>query len=99
MQRARKKMDRAKMDAQIRRLENQLDWADEDSVANEKWLRTVVLKYMFAPADIDADPGLLLDLKADIREECEKLGEVTTVTLFEVHNQLNNFKHFTCMSV
>lgn len=29
------------------------------------------------------DPAAILDIKADIREECEKLGHITNVVLFD----------------
>ena len=29
------------------------------------------------------DPGAILEIKEDIREECAKLGEVTNVVLFD----------------
>jgi HIV Tat-specific factor 1 len=46
--------------------------------------RVVVLKGMFAPADLDKDPALLLELKEDVRGECETMGQVTSCTLFDV---------------
>jgi HIV Tat-specific factor 1 len=39
---------------------------------------------MFAPADLDKDPALLLELKEDVRGECETMGQVTSCTLFDV---------------
>lgn len=45
--------------------------------------RTVVLKKMFSLAELDEDPALLLDLKQDVREECETLGDVTNVVLWD----------------
>ena len=30
-----------------------------------------------------SDPAAILDIKEDIREECEKLGEVTNLQLFD----------------
>jgi len=42
---------------------------------------------MFAPADIDKDPALLLELKEDVREECETMGQVTSCTLFDVSSR------------
>ena len=45
--------------------------------------RTVVLKKMFTLAELDEDPTLLLDLKQDVREECETLGDVTNVVLWD----------------
>lgn len=43
-----------------------------------------MLKGMFTLADLEKDPALLLDLKEDVREECETLGQVTSCTLFDV---------------
>ena len=39
---------------------------------------------MFTPAELAADAALLLDLKEDVREECETMGEVTNVVLYDV---------------
>jgi HIV Tat-specific factor 1 len=30
------------------------------------------------------DPTLLLDLKEEVRDECEKFGEVTNVNMYDV---------------
>ena len=54
--------------------------------------RVVVLKGMFAPADIDKDPALLLELKEDVREECETMGQVTSCTLFDVSSQAHHMR-------
>ena len=71
------------------------DWDDEDEfgpsvTANDaraivnKNSRVVVLKHMFTLKELDEDASLLLDLKEDVREECETLGEVTNVVLYDV---------------
>jgi HIV Tat-specific factor 1 len=39
---------------------------------------------MFLPADLDKDPGMLLELKEDVRDEAETMGEVTSVVLYDV---------------
>ena len=39
---------------------------------------------MFTLRELEEDPTLLLDLKEDVREECETLGEVTNVVLYDV---------------
>jgi hypothetical protein len=39
---------------------------------------------MFTPEDLDKDPTLLLELKEDVREEAESLGQVTSVILYDV---------------
>lgn len=45
--------------------------------------RQVCLRKMFSLAELDEDPTLLLDLKEDVREECETLGKVTNVVLWD----------------
>lgn len=47
----------------------------------------VVLKHMFTLKELEEDASLLLDLKEDVREECETLGEVTNVVLYDVSHQ------------
>jgi HIV Tat-specific factor 1 len=39
---------------------------------------------MFTFKELEEDPSLLLDLKEDVREECENLGVVTNVVLYDV---------------
>lgn len=46
--------------------------------------RVVVLKGMFTLADIKKDPGLLLELKEEVRDEAATLGQVTSVILYDV---------------
>lgn len=48
--------------------------------------KIVVLQGMFTLDELEESPTLLLDLKQDVREECEKLGEVTNVTLYDVRS-------------
>ena len=66
------------------RRRRKLEWFDEGAKAS-KFERIVVFKNMFKPEEIEADPGLILDLKEDLRSECEKLGEVTNVAVFDKH--------------
>ncbi|CAN1154255.1 Splicing factor U2AF-associated protein 2, partial [Linum perenne] len=40
---------------------------------------TVVLRYMFAPAEMRADENLCSELEEDVKEECSKLGPVDFV--------------------
>ena len=65
------------------------DWSSDDEdaaslAAKAKYSRLVVLKGMFTLQELEEDATLLLDLKEDVREECESLGEVTNVTLYDV---------------
>lgn len=43
---------------------------------------------MFTLKELKEDASLLLDLKEDVREECETLGEVTNVVLYDVRFSL-----------
>ena len=38
---------------------------------------------MFTLKELKDDPAALLDIKEDVREECEKFGKVTNVTLYD----------------
>lgn len=75
------------------------EWVDEDNfgpaiteedthISANKNSRVVVLKHMFTQKELEEDPALLLDLKEDVREECETLGEVTNVVLYDVRQYL-----------
>ncbi|KAG4919692.1 hypothetical protein JHK85_057973 [Glycine max] len=48
---------------------------------------TVILRYMFAPAEMRADENLHLELEEDVKEECTKLGPVDSVKICENHPQ------------
>lgn len=50
---------------------------------------------MFTLAELDEDPSLILDLKDDVREECETLGKVTNVVLWDVSDCRCRFE--TCI--
>jgi HIV Tat-specific factor 1 len=75
------------------------EWVDEDNfgpaiteedthISANKNSRVVVLKHMFTLKELEEDPSLLLDLKEDVREECETLGEVTNVVLYDVGDSI-----------
>ena len=80
--------DKAKIIKKTQKLDARLaDWSDDEpSVAetSSKWDKVVILKHMFTLAELMEDPGAILDIKEDIREECSKLGEVTNVVLFDM---------------
>ncbi|GAA5896335.1 hypothetical protein JCM5296_002948 [Sporobolomyces johnsonii] len=65
------------------------DWSSDDedplvaAARARKYRGVVVLEGMFTLQELDEDATLLLDLKADVRDECERLGEVTNVTLYD----------------
>ncbi len=69
------------------------DNAGEAAVKAKNGGKIVVLKGMFTLAELEEDPTLLLDLKEEVREECEKLGEVTNVTLYDVSRPSRSHPH------
>jgi hypothetical protein len=46
--------------------------------------RLVILRRMFTLAELEEDATLLLDLKEEVREEAETMGEVTNVQVWDV---------------
>jgi HIV Tat-specific factor 1 len=69
------------------------DWDFEDGFGPTEELeekevvvesRVVVLKHMFTLQELRDDPTVLLDLKEDVREEAEAVGDVTNVVLYDV---------------
>ncbi|KAG0152317.1 hypothetical protein CROQUDRAFT_85382 [Cronartium quercuum f. sp. fusiforme G11] len=80
------KQKRAKKVEKLKSKLEEWDSDDEFGATNDKNNRTVVLQYMFTRDELEADPSLLLDLKEDVREECELLGNVTNVTLYDLES-------------
>ncbi|KAI3961019.1 hypothetical protein MKX01_014351 [Papaver californicum] len=48
---------------------------------------TVILRFMFTPAEMRSDVNLKTELKSDVEEECVKLGPVELVKVCENHPQ------------
>ncbi|CAB4427595.1 unnamed protein product [Rhizophagus irregularis] len=78
------KLDKKKVQKKLHQLEKKLDWYEsEPGKKAERYNKIVILKHMFTLEELESDITLLLDLKEDIRAECEKLGEVTNVILYD----------------
>lgn len=76
---------KVKAKKKMQQLQRKFDWVEEEGgKKQEKFSKIVILKNMYTQEELDADPTLLLELKDDVREECEKLGEVTNVILYDV---------------
>jgi HIV Tat-specific factor 1 len=74
----------------------------EDPVEEKRPLvsRVTVLKYMFTLQELKDDPSLLLELKEDVREEAENLGDVTNVVLYDVSSNLARLDaQLTCLQL
>ena len=71
----------------------------EEPVEEKRQLvsRVTVLKHMFTLQELKDDPSLLLELKEDVREEAENLGNVTNVVLYDVSPNLSHLDvQLTC---
>lgn len=80
----RPKLDKKLINARKEQLEKKLDWVDKNPKTKvDRYNKIVLLRHMFTPAELDKDPALILELKEDIRSECEKVGEVTNVVLYD----------------
>lgn len=86
--------DRAKIIKKTQKLDAKLaDWDDDDPYqgraepASSKWDKMVNLRHMFTLQELEDDPAALLEIKEDIREECAKLGSVTSVILYDLEPQ------------
>ncbi|KAH6674018.1 splicing factor U2AF-associated protein [Plectosphaerella plurivora] len=90
--RARSNADRQKIIKKTQKMAAKLaDWSDDESPSAAaqaeaqaaKFNRVVILRHMFTQAELEEDPAALLDIKEDVRDECEKLGAVTNVVLYD----------------
>ncbi|WVF65672.1 hypothetical protein IAT40_000403 [Kwoniella sp. CBS 6097] len=88
--------EKQRMSKRIKTMQNKVTWhSDDDSddplapaggapaPLSNRFNRVVVLKGMFTLGDLEKDPGLLLELKEDVRDEAETLGKVTNVVLYD----------------
>lgn len=50
---------------------------------SSRWDKVVVLKHMFTLEELAEDPAALLEIKEDVRDECEKFGKVTNIVLYD----------------
>lgn len=85
--------DKQKIIRKTQKLDAKLaDWDDEPSSLypeskGGRWDKVVILSHMFTLQELEEDPTAILDIKEDIREECEKLGVVTNVVLFDLEEE------------
>ncbi|WWC91332.1 uncharacterized protein L201_006275 [Kwoniella dendrophila CBS 6074] len=88
--------EKHKMSKRIKTMQSKISWhSDDDSddpaaplggapaPLSNRFNRVVVLKGMFTLEDLEKDPGVLLELKEEVRDEAETLGTVTSVVLYD----------------
>lgn len=81
------KKKRRKDKEKLKKIQEKLfDWRPEKMRGERaKHERVVIIKNLFEPSLFDAEVHLLLEYQQDLREECNKYGEVKKVTLYDRH--------------
>ncbi|XP_023936293.1 HIV Tat-specific factor 1 [Bicyclus anynana] len=71
----------------IKKMQQKLfDWRPEKFIGERsKHERIVIVKNLFSPSDFDNEVQLILDYQQDLREECNKCGEVRKVVIYDRH--------------
>lgn len=88
-----REQDKKKIIKRTQKLDAKLaDWDDDDPYSaqletNVRKDKVVILRHMFTLKELEEDPAALLDIKDDIRDECEKLGPVTNVVLYDLEEE------------
>ncbi|KAF2833323.1 U2 snRNP-associated protein Uap2 [Ophiobolus disseminans] len=66
------------------------EWSDNEEEVKEafapkknKWAKVCIVKHAFTLEELDEDVEAYLEIKEDMRDEAEKFGDVTNVTLFD----------------
>lgn len=89
----RTEREKQKIRRKAEKLQNKLaDWSDDEPYPSEqrkvtRWDKTVILKHMFTLQELDEDPNAAVDIMEDVREECEKLGDVMKLILFDLEEE------------
>ncbi|KAK9452980.1 hypothetical protein V1511DRAFT_513225 [Dipodascopsis uninucleata] len=73
----------------VQKLNSKLaDWDDgdieEEKPRQKRWNKMVIFKHVFTLKELEDDISASLDIKEDIREGCEEIGEVTNVVLYDL---------------
>jgi HIV Tat-specific factor 1 len=66
------------------------EWSDNEEEVEKvfapkknKWAKYCIVKHAFKLADLEEDISEILEIKEEMREEAEKFGSVTNVTLYD----------------
>ncbi|KAI3657335.1 hypothetical protein MP638_002865 [Amoeboaphelidium occidentale] len=81
---SKRRMTKAELKKQVQFIQRQLDWNDHNPQKNKKNKKScLILKNLFSVKDLEKNPELLLEIKEDVLQECEKYGKVTKVDVQE----------------
>ncbi|KAI9159321.1 hypothetical protein H9P43_008661 [Blastocladiella emersonii ATCC 22665] len=78
-------LDKRTTQRKLARIDKKLDWFESGPSEKKlaRYSRVVALKHMFSLKELEDEPGVLLEISEDVREECEKVGEVTSLTIYD----------------
>ncbi|ORZ37385.1 hypothetical protein BCR44DRAFT_85166 [Catenaria anguillulae PL171] len=78
-------VDKRTLNKKKQKMDRKLDWFDEGPGEKKaaKFAKVVVLKGMYTLDEIEREPEVMLEIAEDVRGECEKVGEVTSLTLYD----------------
>lgn len=85
----KKKKNNKKKGKKKGKQENALDWRERAGGTDlrPKEAKIVIMKHCFNPKDFLEDATLITDIRDDIKEECETIGPVKKVLIFDRHPQ------------
>ena len=75
-------VDKKTLKRKYEQLEKKLDWNDTPTHRN-KHRKIVILKYMFSLKELNETPELVYEISQDIQTECEKIGPVKKVVIYD----------------
>lgn len=81
------KQEKNEMTKKLKQMNNKIaKWDDDELPAkkNTKADKIVVLKHIFTLEELQEDDAAELDIKEDVRDECEKIGPVTSIQLYNL---------------
>jgi hypothetical protein len=82
---SKRRMTKAELKKQVQFIQRQLDWNDHNNQEKikKKKKSCLILKNLFSVKDLEKNPELLLEIKEDVLQECEKYGKVLKVDVQE----------------
>ncbi|KAG7826291.1 hypothetical protein KL909_000343 [Ogataea angusta] len=86
-----KPKERLQLKKKIERIHKKVnDWSDteeDDEMRRLREEKTLIFKHCFTLKELEDDPAAILDIKEDIREGCEEIGEITNVVLYDLEEE------------
>jgi len=83
-----KKLNKKERERRAKHQERLFAWVpDKMKGERAKYEKVVVIKNLFEPKEFARDPGRILDITSQIRQQCSKFGACTKVVLYDKHEE------------